>query len=121
MVDGPGVALFDGDIVRFTEGGTYTLELTATDGELSTSRRVIVTVDALPDVVNLAPSATPTASYTSPWEQVAAINDNIDPPRSNDTQNPRWGTWPQQGTQWAQLDWALPVKVGSADVYFFDD
>jgi Bacterial Ig-like domain (group 4) len=80
-----------------------------------------VTVDPLPDVVNLAQAATPNASYTSPWEQVTAINDGIDPPRSNDTQNPRWGTWPQRGTQWAQLDWEQPVKVGSADVYFFDD
>jgi hypothetical protein len=121
QVDGPGVALFDGDVVRFTEGGTYTLELTATDGALTTSKRVTVTVEGLPDVINLAPSATPSASYTSPWERVTAINDGIDPPRSNDTQNPRWGTWPQQGTQWAQLDWEQPVRVGSIDVYFFDD
>jgi hypothetical protein len=126
LVDGPGVALFEDPsapdtVVRFSEGGTYTLELTATDGEETTARRVTVTVDALPDVVNLAPLATPSASYTSPWERVSAINDGIDPPRSNDTQNPRWGTWPQRGTQWAQLEWAQPVKVGSADVYFFDD
>src|SRR5918992_368662 len=58
---------------------------------------------------------------SSPGEDVEAINDGIDPPRSNDTQNERWGTWPQEGTQWAQLDWQQPVKVDSADVYFFDD
>ena len=126
LVDGPGAALFEdpaasSTVVRFTEGGTYTLELAATDGARTTTQRVTVTVDPLPDVVNLAPVASPSASYTSPWERVTAINDGIDPPRSNDTQNPRWGTWPQRGTQWAQLDWAQPVKVGSADVYFFDD
>jgi hypothetical protein len=126
LVDGPGVALFDDPhasttVVRFSEGGTYTLELTAGDGEKSSSARVTVTVDPLPDRVNVAPNARPSASYTSPWERVTAINDGIDPPRSNDTQNPRWGTWPREGTQWAQLDWEYPVKVDSADVYFFDD
>ena len=126
LVDGPGAALFEDPaasttVVRFTEGGTYTLELTATDGDRSTSKRVTVTVEPRPEIVNLAPTATASASYTSPWEDVEAINDGIDPPRSNDTQNPRWGTWPQEGTQWAQLEWAQPVKVGSADVYFFDD
>ncbi|MGH2944769.1 MAG: Ig-like domain-containing protein [Solirubrobacteraceae bacterium] len=126
LVDGPGAALFDDasastTIVRFTEGGTYTLELTATDGEKSSSARVTVTVEALPDIVNVALLATPSASYTSPWEDVEAINDGIEPPRSNDTQNPRWGTWPQEGTRWAQLDWEHAVKVDSADVYFFDD
>jgi hypothetical protein len=80
-----------------------------------------VTVEALPDIMNVALLATPSASYTSPWEDVPAINDGIDPPRSNDTQNLRWGTWPREGTQWAQLDWEHPVKVDSADVYFFDD
>jgi hypothetical protein len=70
---------------------------------------------------NLASSATPTASYTSPWETVQAINDGIDPPSSNDTVNPRWGTWPEAGQQWAQLTWNSPVTVSSADVYFFDD
>ncbi|MFC4118184.1 Ig domain-containing protein, partial [Nonomuraea zeae] len=34
---------------------------------------------------NVAGSATPSASYTSPWESIAAINDGIDPPGSNDT------------------------------------
>ena len=34
----------------------------------------------LPASGNLALSATPTASYTSPWESVLAINDGIDPP-----------------------------------------
>ncbi|WP_083502062.1 discoidin domain-containing protein [Sphaerimonospora mesophila] len=70
---------------------------------------------------NLARSATPSASYTSPWESVAALNDGIDPPSSNDTVNPRWGTWPQQGTQWAELTWPSAVTLGRAQVYLFDD
>ncbi|MEQ4722260.1 Ig domain-containing protein [Nonomuraea sp. B19D2] len=71
--------------------------------------------------VNVAGSATPSASYTSPWESVAAINDGIDPPSSNDTVNRRWGTWPNTGTQWAELTWGSAQTLKAADVYFFDD
>ncbi|WP_433509252.1 Ig domain-containing protein [Nonomuraea sp. CA-143628] len=74
-----------------------------------------------PTPVNLATSATPSASYTSPWESIAAINDNIDPPSSNDTVNRRWGTWPNTGAQWAELTWPAAQTIRSADVYFFDD
>ncbi|MFB4278033.1 Ig domain-containing protein [Nonomuraea sp. MTCD27] len=70
---------------------------------------------------NLATGATPSASYTSPWESVAALNDGIDPPSSNDTVNRRWGTWPQTGTQWAELTWPSAQTLRSAEVYFFDD
>ncbi|MEV6816933.1 hypothetical protein AB0M52_33230, partial [Micromonospora sp. NPDC051296] len=70
---------------------------------------------------NLAGSATPSASYTSPWESVAALNDGIDPPSSNDTVNPRWGTWPNQGQQWAELTWSSAQTLRAAEVYFFDD
>ncbi|WP_211370595.1 DUF6055 domain-containing protein [Nonomuraea turkmeniaca] len=67
-----------------------------------------------PTPVNLAASATPSASYTSPWESVAAINDGTVP-------SPRWGTWPETGTQWAELTWSSTQTIKSAEVYFFDD
>ncbi|KUN85603.1 discoidin domain-containing protein [Streptomyces griseoruber] len=70
---------------------------------------------------NQASSATATASYTSPWETVTAVNDGIDPPSSNDTVNPRWGTWPETGQQWAELTWPTAKTLNRADVYFFDD
>ena len=74
-----------------------------------------------PPSTNLALTATPSASYTSPWETVAALNDGIDPPSSNDTVNPRWGTWPEQNEQWGLLTWSAPVTLSRAQVYFFDD
>ncbi|TMR35480.1 hypothetical protein ETD85_13750 [Nonomuraea zeae] len=125
-VDGPGEAFFTdptgtSTVVAFSEPGTYRLRLTASDGARSTAATVSVTAGAQGEQANVAPYATATASYTSPWEKVTAVNDGIDPPRSNDGANPRWGTWPQQGTQWVQLDWAAPVRVNKADVYFFDD
>jgi hypothetical protein len=52
---------------------------------------------------------------------VAALNDGIDPPSSNDTVNPRWGTWPNTGEQWGLLTWPTAQSLDSADVYFFDD
>jgi len=70
---------------------------------------------------NAALTATPSCSYTSPWESCAAINDGIDPPQSNDALNPRWGTWPQTGTHWIQLDWPRPVRVDRSDMFFFQD
>jgi hypothetical protein len=76
--------------------------------------------NALADT-NVAGTATPSASYTSSWESVAAINDGIDPPSSNDTVNRRWGTWPNTGTQWAELTWSSTQNLKGADVYFFDD
>ncbi|GIH60444.1 carbohydrate-binding protein [Microbispora siamensis] len=127
LVDGPGEAFFSdpsgatGTTVSFTKAGTYRVRLTAADGALTTRTTVTVTATEQAEDVNIAANATPTASYTSPWEKVSAVNDGIDPPRSNDAVNPRWGTWPQQGTQWVQLEWPAPVKVNKSDVYFFDD
>ncbi|MEV0197692.1 discoidin domain-containing protein [Nonomuraea sp. NPDC050691] len=74
-----------------------------------------------PPAGNLAASATPTASYTSSWESVNAINDGIDPPSSNDTVNPRWGCWPKTGQQWVDLTWSSAQNLNRAQVYFFDD
>ncbi|WP_406311502.1 discoidin domain-containing protein [Streptosporangium sp. NBC_01639] len=70
---------------------------------------------------NLASSATPSASFTSAWESVAAVNDGIDPPSSNDGVNPRWGCWPETGQQWVDLTWSSAKSLNKAEVYFFDD
>jgi NPCBM-associated, NEW3 domain of alpha-galactosidase len=74
-----------------------------------------------PGATDLALTAAPSASYTSPWEHVTAINDGIYPPSSNDTENTRWGCWPQQGEQWIELDWNQPVTTNGSSVYFFVD
>ncbi|MCT9141612.1 Ig-like domain-containing protein [Streptomyces violarus] len=125
--DGPdgGTVIFDDlraptTVARFTKAGTYTLELTASDGASTSSKRVVVKVEELGDGrVNPAPSATPTASYTSGWESVAAINDGREPASSSDA--PRWGSWPQKDTQWIQYTWDDPVRVDGSDLYFFRD
>lgn len=125
-VSGPGTVIFADQtapttVATFTEPGDYTLKLTADDGARTTSSTVTVTAAAIPTVPNMAPTATVSASYTSPWELATAINDGIDPPSSNDGVNRRWGTWPEQGEQWVQLEWPNPVRVNASDIYFFDD
>jgi hypothetical protein len=74
-----------------------------------------------PGATDLAPAATASASYTSPWEHVTAINDGVYPTSSNDSQDLRWGCWPQQGEQWIELDWDHPVTTSGSSVYFLDD
>lgn len=73
---------------------------------------------------NLALSATPVCSFTSAWESCAAINTGGDPTSSNipgPNLGTRWGTWPNEGQQWAELRWNPAVTVNRAQVYFFDD
>jgi len=76
-----------------------------------------------PGATDLALTATPSASYTSPWTTVTAINNGIYPVQSSDDNNitPYWGCWPEQGTQWVELDWSSPVTTNGSDVYFADD
>jgi NPCBM-associated, NEW3 domain of alpha-galactosidase len=74
-----------------------------------------------PGATDLALSASPSASYTSPWEHVTAINDGIYPTSSNDSQDIRWGCWPETGTQSIELDWSQPITTNGSSVYFLDD
>lgn len=58
-------------------------------------------IDPSPDEnVNIAPAATVSTSYTSPWENVSALNDGFDPTSSNDRSQAVYGNWPETGTQW---------------------
>jgi hypothetical protein len=73
---------------------------------------------------NLATSGTAVCSYTSSWESCAAINTGDDPASSNipgANQGTRWGTWPETGQQWAEIQWSSAQSVNQAQVYFFDD
>ncbi|THV22864.1 Ig-like domain-containing protein [Glycomyces paridis] len=126
VVDGPGTVVFadagaSSTVATFTEAGAYTLRLTPGDGDATSTSTVEVVVEAPDDRTNAALFAEPTASYTSPWENTTAINDGIEPPRSNDGNNPRWGTWPETGEQWVRLDWDTPVRLDASELYFLDD
>jgi hypothetical protein len=73
---------------------------------------------------NLATSGTAVCSFTSSWESCGAINTGGDPASSNipgPNQGTRWGTYPQSGAQWAEVQWSSAQSVNQAQVYFFDD
>jgi hypothetical protein len=76
-----------------------------------------------PGATDLALTATASASYTSPWTTVSAINNGIYPIQSSDDGNltPYWGDWPQTGTHWVELDWTAPVTTNGTEVYWADD
>ena len=76
-----------------------------------------------PGTVDLALTATPSASYASPWTTITAINNGIFPIQSSDDSDltPYWGTWPMAGTQYMELDWNSPITTNGTSVYFADD
>jgi PKD repeat protein len=104
----------------YTEPGSYTATLTATDSDGETG---VATVDievALFDG-NVAVFATATCSVTSPWENCQGINTGVDPTTSNPGIGVGWGTWPNGGTQWMQLDWDEPITTDRTEVYWYQD
>jgi hypothetical protein len=112
------------NLVRFPEISAQRIRVLATNA--SGAKTGLTEVKAynrggVQPPANLATSATASASYTSPWESVAAVNDGIAPQSSNDTVNPRWGTWPETGQQWVDLTWPSAKTIDKAEVYFFDD
>ena len=76
-----------------------------------------------PGAADLALTATPSASYASPWTTITAINNGIFPIQSSDDNDltPYWGTWPMAGSQYMELDWSQPVTTNGSSVYFADD
>ncbi|NII29512.1 T9SS type A sorting domain-containing protein [Pseudoflavitalea sp. X16] len=71
---------------------------------------------------NVAPQATASTSYVSPWETIAALNDNFTPANSNDKSHGAYGNWNNPNSlQWVQYDWAQTYAVTSIQVYWFND
>jgi PKD repeat protein len=104
----------------YVEPGSYTATLTATDSDGETGS-ASVDIEVTEFDGNWAPFATATCSYTSPWENCQGINSGIDPTSSNPGIGVGWGTWPNGGTQWMQLDWAEPITTDRTEVYWYDD
>jgi hypothetical protein len=70
----------------------------------------------------IASCARASASFCFPSDSLSAINDQIIPPNSHDLSVPRHTFWNHLGSkEWLQYDFASPVRVGSVEVYWFDD
>lgn len=85
--------------------------------------RYSVTSTTVP--VNLAPLATLATSYVSPWESLAAVNNNITPANSADKTGGAYGNW--QGTalygrtDWVSFSWPAARRLSALEVYWWND
>ena len=74
------------------------------------------------DDSNIAPSASVTTSYVSPWETLSAVNDNSNPSNSNDKSSGAYGNWYHPNSiQWVQYEWPQDYNLSSTEIYWFDD
>lgn len=71
--------------------------------------------------VNLAPAATPKASYTSGDTNVHALNDGLIGKDSGDRDQGSYGNWPRRNVQWVQYEWPKAISTNKVEVYWWDD
>jgi LPXTG-motif cell wall-anchored protein len=84
-------------------------------GNVSAAGKATVPISStVPLTGNIAPLATATASFSSSWTSVGAINDGA-------ADGSTWGTWPEVGEQWVQFTWDRIVDVDSSELKFFSD
>ncbi|MEU5567618.1 OmpL47-type beta-barrel domain-containing protein [Micromonospora musae] len=110
--------------VAAPDANRHTVSFRALDaaGNLETAKTVSIPADLSgPLTGNIAPIATPTASYTAGWNSVTALNDGADP--ANPSQAQIWGTWSgnRPATQWVQYDWSRPVRLTGTELKFWRD
>lgn len=80
------------------------------------------TSSVAPIVNNIATLATATTSYVSPWETLAAVNDNSVPVNSNDKSKGAYGNWNNPNSiQWVQYEWPQTYSLTQTQIYWFDD
>ncbi|OMD41536.1 hypothetical protein BSK56_27045 [Paenibacillus borealis] len=100
--------------------GNYTL-----DEVKATTDQLRIAVSTL-GYRNAALLAVPSASYTSAWESVYAVNDGYIPLFStglgDNTIETQYGNWGGSGdNQWLQYTWKQKVSLSGSSIYFFDD
>lgn len=71
---------------------------------------------------NLAVFATPTATFVSSWETIAAVNDGKWSDVSNSSDCPHYGSWGNKSeSETVTYTWDMPVKISSSDLYIWTD
>ena len=111
-----------------TVEGEYTVRFTVSDGELSASGELTVTLkkgaagglgeDVAPDAASVE------SDYTSSWENLNGINNpSFEPTSSNVGTGKGWGNWRQSAgsEHYVGYTWDETVTVGGADIYWYDD
>ena len=108
--------------------GEYTVRFTVSDGELSATGELAVTLkkgaagglgeDVAPDAASVE------SDYTSSWENLNGINNpSFEPTSSNVGTGKGWGNWRQSAgsEHYVGYTWDEAVTVGGADIYWYDD
>ena len=108
--------------------GEYTVRFTVSDGELSATAELTVTLkkgaagglgeDVAPDAASVE------SDYTSSWENLNGINNpSFEPTSSNVGTGKGWGNWRQSAgsEHYVGYTWDEAVTVGGADIYWYDD
>ena len=108
--------------------GEYTVRFTVSDGELSATAELTVTLkrgaagglgeDVAPDAASVE------SDYTSSWENLNGINNpSFEPTSSNMGTGKGWGNWSQRAgsEHYVGYTWDEAVTVGGADIYWYDD
>ncbi|XVU21242.1 OmpL47-type beta-barrel domain-containing protein [Actinoplanes sp. CA-054009] len=98
-----------------------TVEYRSVDRAGNTSAVGTLEVEAGQAPVNVARTATASASYTPGWLTVDNLVDGVTPTGPLGPNTDVWNTWPQVGEQWIQLDWASPVTVDRTRIWFSND
>ena len=111
-----------------TVEGEYTVRFTVSDGELSATGELAVTLkkgaagglgeDVAPDAASVE------SDYTSSWENLNGINNpSFEPTSSNMGTGKGWGNWRQSvgSEHYVGYTWDEAVTVGGADIYWYDD
>ena len=111
-----------------TVEGEYTVRFTVSDGELSATGELAVTLkkgaagglgeDVAPDAASVE------SDYTSSWENLNGINNpSFEPTSSNVGTGKGWGNWSQSvgSEHYVGYTWDETVTVGGADIYWYDD
>ncbi|MBN1360734.1 MAG: glycoside hydrolase family 127 protein [Sedimentisphaerales bacterium] len=75
----------------------------------------------VPEGVNLAVVAVPSASNVSGDTTLGALNDGSNPRSSRSSRGGSYGNWPSRGTQWVQYDWSQPISTNRIAVFWWDD
>ena len=111
-----------------TVEGEYTVRFTVSDGELSATGELAVTLKkgaagGLGEDVALD-AASVESDYTSSWENLNGINNpNFEPTSSNVGTGKGWGNWRQSAgsEHYVGYTWDEAVTIGGADIYWYDD
>ena len=111
-----------------TVEGEYTVRFTVSDGELSATGELAVTLkkgaagglgeDVAPDAASVE------SDYTSSWENLNGINNpSFEPTSSNVGTGKGWGNCRQSAgsEHYVGYTWDEAVTVGGADIYWYDD